>query len=175
MNLSERQRIWAFAGLGLICFVLVLTLEIVTEGDEVSLFDIAVDALGLLLTIGSAVGIGFVALRMQSQHAEKIALIRDLTTARAEGNGQRSAVRSRLARLNGGMGTQFQQWGMSEAEHEVGVLLLKGLRTKEIAALRATTEATVRQQAQSICRKGAVRLMRSSLQNTRSRDAQAAS
>lgn len=48
---------------------------------------------------------------------------------------------------------QFAEWGMTVAEREVGLLILKGLSHKEIARLRATTEATVRQQAQSIYRK----------------------
>ena len=51
------------------------------------------------------------------------------------------------------MDRQFQEWGMTAAEREVGLLILKGLSHKEIAALRATTEATVRQQAQAIYRK----------------------
>ena len=51
------------------------------------------------------------------------------------------------------MDRQFQDWGLTGAEREVGLLILKGLSHKEIAALRATTEATVRQQAQSIYRK----------------------
>ena len=42
---------------------------------------------------------------------------------------------------------------MTAAEREVGLLILKGLSHKEIASLRATTEATVRQQAQAIYRK----------------------
>jgi DNA-binding CsgD family transcriptional regulator len=51
------------------------------------------------------------------------------------------------------MDRQFEEWGMTAAEREVGLLILKGLSHKEIAALRATTEATVRQQAQAIYRK----------------------
>jgi DNA-binding CsgD family transcriptional regulator len=62
-------------------------------------------------------------------------------------------VQSHLAGLKGAMDKQFQAWGMTAAEREVGLLMLKGLSHKEIAALRATTDATVRQQAQSIYRK----------------------
>jgi DNA-binding CsgD family transcriptional regulator len=62
-------------------------------------------------------------------------------------------VQSHLAGLKGAMDKQFQAWGMTAAEREVGLLILKGLSHKEIAALRATTDATVRQQAQSIYRK----------------------
>jgi DNA-binding CsgD family transcriptional regulator len=42
---------------------------------------------------------------------------------------------------------------MTAAERDVGLLILKGLNHKEIAALRGTSEATVRQQAQSIYQK----------------------
>lgn len=152
-NLSSRQTNWAFGGMGLICFVLLLSLEVATESDELSYFDIAIDAVAMLLTIGAAVGVAVVAQRLQVQHEEKQALIRDLAVARAEGNGWRAKVRSHLAGLKAGMDIQFQEWELTAAEREVGLLILKGLSHKEIAALRATTEATVRQQAQSIYRK----------------------
>ena len=153
LNLGERPTKWAFAGIGLTCFALLITLEIATESDELSLLDIAIDAVSIFLTIGAAVGVALLAQRMQSQHEEKMTLIRDLKTARAEGNGWRTKVRAHLAGLKAGMDLQFQDWGMTPAEREVGLLMLKGLSHKEIAALRATTEATVRQQAQSIYRK----------------------
>jgi DNA-binding CsgD family transcriptional regulator len=152
-NLNERQTKWMFAGTGLGCFALLLTLEIATESDDLSLLDIAIDALGILLTIGAAVGVALLTQRIQSQHEERIALIRDLETARAEGNAWRTKVQSHLAGLRTGMDVQFDEWGFTAAEREVGLLMLKGLSHKETAALRATTEATVRQQAQAIYRK----------------------
>lgn len=150
---GTRWTTWSFARIGLVCFVLLLTLEYVTEGDQVEFWDFAVDALSILLTIGAAVGVAMVTLRLQSQHEEKLALVRDLEMARVEGNGWRTKVQSHLAGLKAGLDLQFQEWGMTAAEREVGLLILKGLSHKEIAALRATTEATVRQQAQSIYRK----------------------
>ena len=54
------------------------------------------------------------------------------------------------------MENQFREWGMTAAEREVGLLILKGLNHKQIAALRGTSEATVRQQAQAIYRKAAL-------------------
>ena len=149
-NPSEQRTRWVFAGFGLLCFVLLVVLEIATETDELSLFDVAVDALSMLLTIGAAVGVAFVAVRLQMQHEEKLALIRDLETAKQEGSKWRVKVQSHLAGLRAGMDLQFQDWGLTAAEREVGLLILKGLSHKEIAALRGTTEATVRQQAQSV-------------------------
>jgi DNA-binding CsgD family transcriptional regulator len=153
VSLNNRQTTWLFGGIGLGCFALLLSLEIATESDALSLADILVDALAMLLTIGAAVGAALVTLRLQAQHEEKMALMRDLQTARAEGTGWRNKVQSHLAGLKAGMDIQFREWGMTGAEREVGLLMLKGLSHKEIAVLRATTEATVRQQAQSIYRK----------------------
>jgi DNA-binding CsgD family transcriptional regulator len=51
------------------------------------------------------------------------------------------------------MEKQFEDWGMTAAEREIGMLILKGLSHKEVAGLRGTSEATVRQQAQSIYQK----------------------
>jgi DNA-binding CsgD family transcriptional regulator len=153
VNPSERQIRGFLASVGVGCFALLLTLEVRTEPDEISLVDLVTDAVTLLLTLGAAVGVALLAQRIQAQHEEKAALIRDLTIARAEGNGWRAKVRSHLAGLQAGMDKQFEEWSMTVAEREVGLLILKGLSHKEIASLRATTEATVRQQAQAIYRK----------------------
>jgi DNA-binding CsgD family transcriptional regulator len=153
LNLSSRGKNWAFGGLGLVCFVSLLTLEIATEDDHLSLFDVLGDALSMLLTIGAAVGVAMVALRLQLQHEENLGLLRDLETARAQGNGWRNKMRRQLAGVRAGIDAQFQEWNMTRAEREIGLLLLKGLSHKEIATLRASTEDTVRQQAHSIYRK----------------------
>jgi DNA-binding CsgD family transcriptional regulator len=152
-KLSERQLRWLLGGVGTGCFALLLALETVTGEDEIRPLDFIGDAVSILLTIGAAVGVALLLQRIHAQHEEQVALIRDLEIARAEGDGWRTKVQSHLAGLKGEMDKQFQAWGMTAAEREVGLLMLKGLSHKEIAALRATTDATVRQQAQSIYRK----------------------
>jgi DNA-binding CsgD family transcriptional regulator len=152
-KLDERQLRWLFGGVGVGCFALLLALEIITQDEDMTPLDIVGDALGILLTIGSAVGVALLVQRVHAQHEEQMALVRDLEIARTEGNAWRSKVQSHLAGLKGEMDRQFQDWGMTAAEREVGLLILKGLSHKEIAALRATTAATVRQQAQAIYRK----------------------
>lgn len=152
-KLSERQLRWTLGGGGIGCFTLLLAFEVATEGAELTVLDLLCDAVSLLLTIGAAVGVALLLQRVHAQHEEQVALVRDLEVARTEGEGWRAKVQSHLAGLKGAMDKQFQAWGMTAAEREVGLLMLKGLSHKEIAALRATTDATVRQQAQSIYRK----------------------
>ncbi|NJO38049.1 MAG: hypothetical protein HC871_11095 [Rhizobiales bacterium] len=82
-----------------------------------------------------------------------MSLIRELDVARVEGNEWRGKAEAHLSGLRDEMGAQFDRWGMSVAEKEIGMLILKGLSHKEISTLRGVTEATVRQQAQSIYQK----------------------
>ena len=48
---------------------------------------------------------------------------------------------------------EFARWGLTCAERSVAHLMLKGLRLKDIAGARNTSDRTVRQQAQAIYRK----------------------
>jgi DNA-binding CsgD family transcriptional regulator len=152
-NLSERQIRGLLAGVGVGSFVLLMMLEVLTDPDELGPLELLTDSITVLLTISATVGVALLALRMQAQHEEKMMLIRDLEIARKEGEHWRSKVQSKLNGIKVEMEAQFNQWGMTAAERDVGLLILKGLNHKEIAALRGTSEATVRQQAQSIYQK----------------------
>lgn len=149
----ESQLRWMLGGIGIISFGLLMALEIVTETDDIRLTDILVDGLGLLLMVSTTVGLAMLFHRMQTQHEEKLDLIHSLDIARAEGSDWRKKAEAHLKGLRNELDAQFNQWGMSAAEKDVGMLILKGLSHKEIARLRGTTEATVRQQAQSIYQK----------------------
>jgi DNA-binding CsgD family transcriptional regulator len=48
---------------------------------------------------------------------------------------------------------QLAAWGLTPAEAEIALLLLKGLSHKEIAQLRGVAESSVRQQARAVYRK----------------------
>ncbi|PWT84947.1 MAG: LuxR family transcriptional regulator [Blastocatellia bacterium] len=58
-----------------------------------------------------------------------------------------------LAGLGAAIDRQFDRWGLTPAERDVALLQLKGLRHREIAELRKTSERTVRQQALAVYRK----------------------
>jgi DNA-binding CsgD family transcriptional regulator len=152
-KLNEVQLRWLLGGLGAGCFALMLGLETATQDEAITLLDFIGDAANLLLTIGAATGTTLLVLRMRAQHEEQMILIRDLAIARAEGIGWRTKAHGHLVGLKTEMDRQFLDWSMTDAEREIGLLILKGLSHKEIATLRNTSDATVRQQAQSIYRK----------------------
>jgi putative tricarboxylic transport membrane protein len=58
-----------------------------------------------------------------------------------------------LAGIHAQIEQEFDAWNLTVAEREVALLLLKGLRLKEIADARGTSERTVRQQAQAVYKK----------------------
>jgi DNA-binding CsgD family transcriptional regulator len=66
---------------------------------------------------------------------------------------QSEEIRHVKRQLSAVIAAQFNQWDLSNSEKEVGLLLMKGFSLKEIAALRGTTDKTVRQQASSIYKK----------------------
>ena len=78
------------------------------------------------------------------------ALIRELDAARIQGRQWRDETRTLLRGLGEAIDRQFVTWKLTEAEREVGLLILKGMSLKEIAAVRVTSERTIRAQARSI-------------------------
>ncbi|MCB9778493.1 MAG: hypothetical protein H6742_08020 [Alphaproteobacteria bacterium] len=76
--------------------------------------------------------------------------------ARAEAVAWRAQAEELLAGVGRSVEVRFQAWGLSEAESEVALLLLKGLSFKEIAAVRETSERTSREQARAVYKKAGV-------------------
>ncbi len=58
-----------------------------------------------------------------------------------------------LAGIHAHIEAEFDEWQLTLAEREIALLLLKGLRLKDIADSRGTSERTVRQQAQAVYKK----------------------
>jgi DNA-binding NarL/FixJ family response regulator len=94
-------------------------------------------------------------LRSARQEAKRLSV--DLVAARQEAERFRNEARDALRGLGEAIDRQFIRWQLSPAEREVGLLLLKGLSHKEVAAARSTSETTIRQQALAIYRKSGLR------------------
>lgn len=54
------------------------------------------------------------------------------------------------------MAERFDEWGLTPAERDVALFAIKGMSTAEIAALRQTSEGTVKAQTAAIYRKAGV-------------------
>jgi DNA-binding CsgD family transcriptional regulator len=141
-------RVWAVlavvAGVGLL-----MTLEIIEEPD-MTLGEILFELVEPTLIVMTAVGVVYLLGRVRRQHEEQITLMRDLEVARTEGAQWRTDMRELLKGLSAAIDAQFDRWGLTPAEREVALLLLKGLSHKEVAVVREASVLTIRQQARSV-------------------------
>jgi DNA-binding NarL/FixJ family response regulator len=111
------------------------------------------DFLDRLLMIATMFAAAFLVLRL-SRLAERADHMESaLDRAQNEGRAWRQQSRRFLDGLSRAIETQFDAWGLTAAEADVAGLLLKGASLREIATLRRTSEATIRQQAQNVYRK----------------------
>jgi DNA-binding CsgD family transcriptional regulator len=152
---ESRTRV-VLVGVGILAFALMLGVEVLTDDEPVRALDLLGDALQMALLVVTSVATALLATRMHSQHEEKLSLIRDLETAKAEGEAWRREAHTHVAGLGMAIEQQFEEWELTSAEREIGLLMLKGFAHKEIAALRGTTNATVRHQAKGIYQKAGV-------------------
>jgi DNA-binding CsgD family transcriptional regulator len=79
-----------------------------------------------------------------------------LGEALAEAEQWRKENQELMSGLGIAIQNQFSRWNLSRAESEVGLLLLKGLSHREVAAVRQTSERTTREQARALYRKSAL-------------------
>jgi DNA-binding CsgD family transcriptional regulator len=147
---SPRLR-WAALGLG--AFVLLLAVDVLTEEEPVPLGEFLSNALEVALIVASATGVALLAGSVHEERAERAVLTRDLDLARAEGAAWRERAQGYLSGLGVEIEKQLETWKLTDAEREIGLLMLKGFSHREIAGLRGTTEATVRHQARAVYQK----------------------
>lgn len=146
--IDRRTRAWAAAAV-LAGVALLLGLELIEEPDSTAL-DLLLELVDILPVVLTSVGVALLFRVTQRQGEEHAKVLRDLELARVQGQRWRSEARSYLNGLGEAIEAQFSRWSLTDAEREVALLLLKGLSHREIAAVRAVSERTVREQARSL-------------------------
>lgn len=159
---DEGRRDTSGRGLGAL-FALVVGLAIVDlvadwpEGWGHLIVEAAVAATGLVglawLVSRSRAALAEERAAKEAARGEATSLAGQLEASRAEAARWRAESSQLAGGLADAIDRQLEHWGLSPAEKEVALLLLKGLAHKEIAAIRQTGEATVRQQARAIYKK----------------------
>lgn len=121
---------------------------------------LALESFELVIFVSALAGLAFHGWQTAIARRRSDQLDQELAAVRAQADQWRGDAErwSREAQdVLQGLGTaidrQFDRWALTAAEREVALLQLKGLRHKEIAVLRHTSERTVRQQALAVYRK----------------------
>ena len=143
---------------GLSAFVLVSFGSLVVidtlKGDEpfnITSFALEVFEKGILAL--AVLATAYVALELKGIKRERLEMLNDLSRVRNESDRWRAQARVHVDGLGRAIRDQFKTWRLSAGEADIARLRLKGMTQKEIAHLRGSEEATVRQQAAAVYRK----------------------
>lgn len=121
----------------------------VREGTE--RLHIVIEVVVFIIAIISA---SMISLRLLNEARTSRQLVEKLTMDLHENQQEAIAWRNEAQTLLQGLGAsinkQFERWGLTPAEKEIGLFLLKGLSHKEVAYIRGVSEATARQQARAV-------------------------
>jgi DNA-binding NarL/FixJ family response regulator len=146
--IDRRSLMWSIIAV-VVGVALYLRLELLDDPDMSGL-ELALELIDIIPLVIVMVAVVLLFRMASRQREEQATLLRDLEVARIQGQRWRSESRQFLAGLGEAIDAQFSRWNLTEAEREVALLLLKGLSLKEIAAVRATSERTIRAQARSL-------------------------
>lgn len=146
--IDSRTRVWA-AVAAIAGIALFIGVELIEE-PTMTLRDVLLELIKTTPLVLTSVGVALLFRVSRRQRDEHLQIIRDLEIARVQGHRWRSESRSLLNGLGQAIDAQFSRWNLTDAEREVALLLLKGLSTKEIAAIRAVSERTVREQSGAV-------------------------
>ena len=144
------RRLPAYIGVAIALFLALVTTEALKSDAPVSIWDWALDLIDMALLATAVVVTSHVSVEMREARAERANLLNDLARARADGDHWRSAARVHIDGLGRAIREQFDRWKLTAGEADVATLMLKGLSHKEIANLRNSSAATVRQQATAV-------------------------
>jgi DNA-binding CsgD family transcriptional regulator len=132
---------------------LMTALDVAFEAGSAGLPSPVADFIDRLVMIAIMFAAAYVVLRLSRLGERADHLETALARAHDEGRAWRQHSRRFLDGLSRAIEAQFAAWNLTAAEADVAGLLLKGASLREIAVLRRTSEATIRQQAQNVYRK----------------------
>jgi DNA-binding CsgD family transcriptional regulator len=110
----------------------------------------------LLTVFGTIVLVIALADTLLQQRQHNVRLQSRIGELEGEVENWRQRTANHVQGLSLAIDEQFSAWGLTSAEKEIALLLLKGLSNKEIAEVRQTSEHTVKQQSSAVYRKSAL-------------------
>lgn len=147
------KRVVVLSVAAVVLFTTLVVIETLRADEPFSATDFVLELVEMGLLALAVAATAYVSLETRDMRRERTNLLNDLIKARAEGDRWRATARVHIDGLSRAISNQFKAWNLSDSEADVAILMLKGLSHKDIARLRETSEATVRQQAAAIYRK----------------------
>jgi DNA-binding CsgD family transcriptional regulator len=107
-------------------------------------------AVELVAMFAALVGAALLVRDLLRARARTKTLARELASSHRDVQRYREEAADLLRGLGETIDRQLDRWGLTEAEKEVAILLLKGLSLQEVADVRGTSERTSRKQARAV-------------------------
>ena len=141
--------------IGFIAFVVLglMAIDLAREPVFPPWQEVAIDLAEKLMLLVAMAAVAWTVHGVIDLRAEQEAITNNMIRSVAQGDEWRAQQRREIEALSKAIEDQFQAWRLTAAEADVAGLMLKGVSQKEISVARDTSEATIRQQAQSIYRK----------------------
>jgi DNA-binding CsgD family transcriptional regulator len=122
--------------------------------DDTPIFaEFAFDSLEKTLQFALVAVIAEIAVRQDRLRRDQAAIAAEMGRVADLGEIWMSANRAYADGFGATVMAQLEDWGLTHAERDVALMLLKGLSLRDIASLRGASEATTRQHASSVYRK----------------------
>jgi DNA-binding CsgD family transcriptional regulator len=158
-DFTSERRVLTGVLLAFLAVALFAAIDISADlGEGTTVAHVAVEAaillVGLLGSLFMTRRLVLALRRARAVRKEALSLAEQLEATRVEANRWRSEARDLMNGLAVAIDQQFDRWALSPAEKETALLLLKGLSHKEIAQVRSVSDATARQQARAVYKKG---------------------
>lgn len=151
--MSQKERIiigFLLSGIGILTIVDVI--EDVLDGTQ--LRHLGLD-LGIALFAIAAVVYLIWKIKIEKNKIKGLVKERDILTEIADKYQSKSKLL--IEGLSSQIDKEFTKWGLSNAEREVALFLLKGLSTQEISEIRQSADKTVRHQSGAIYKKAGLK------------------
>ncbi|WP_309666994.1 hypothetical protein [Tabrizicola sp.] len=127
--------------------------DLAREPAPLDLAEVIADVIEKLVLVLGMAAVAWTVQGLRDVREGQAALANNLARNFAQGDAWRVARHAEIAALSRAIEDQFRAWHLTAAEIDIAGLMLKGASLKEIALARDTSEATIRQQAQSVYRK----------------------
>ncbi len=131
--------------------------EAYRDGEQIDLVRLLLELLDTGLVVFAISAAAYMMLEVREFAQERALLGMELAQSRSQGEKWRNEAQSYVTGLGQAMRRQMHEWGLSDSEADIALLMLKGLSHRDIAQIRKTSEITVRQQAQAIYAKSKLR------------------
>lgn len=147
------KRSFAVVAVPAVAFAIVCGVDIALETGPWNPVEVGLDVAETAILVMLIVAVSWSVQQISSINDDQRALHDHLLRRTVQGEEWRAEQAAEIAAIGDAITREFKGWGLTDAEMDVAGLLLKGASMKEIALARETSEATIRQQAQSMYRK----------------------